>query len=133
MTDLPTLAATLLVNFRTICFPWSDACSMPPAPSHEEWWRAAKARRAEQLAVEAYRRQLRQRLHDGHHRFLDNLERDPEGGWRLHIFVADDAALSMLDGITDQECGPGDPVSFDPEEFVMERLGYLNQSASDFE
>ena len=85
------------------------------------------------MAVEAYQRQLRQRLRDGHHRFLDHLERDPEGGWRLHIFVEDDSALSMLDGIADRECGPGDPVSFDPEQFVMEWLGALNQSAPDVE
>ena len=133
MTDLPTLAATLLANFRTIHFPRSEDRSTPPVPGRPDWFATAKARRAERLAVEAYRRQLRQRLHDGHHRFLDHLEPDPEGGWRLHIFVEDDGALSLLDGITDQECGPGDPVSFDPEQFVMERLGYLNQSDSDFE
>jgi hypothetical protein len=31
-------------------------------------------------------------------------------------------ALALLDGLDDKRCEPGDPVDFDPEEFVMERL-----------
>ena len=91
MTDLPTLAATLLANFRTIHFPRSEDRSTPSASSRPDWFTTAKARRAERLAVEAYRRQLRQRLHDGHHRFLDHLEPDPrvDGGstssWRMMV------------------------------------------------
>ena len=61
----------------------------------------------------------------GHHRFLHHLEPDPAGGWRLHFFVADDAALTLLDELTEGACGPGDPVSFNPEEFVSERLRHL--------
>ena len=134
MTDIPPLAATLLRNFRTLHFPRSEVRSTPSVPSRSDWLTTAKACRAERLAVDSYQRQVRQRLHDGHHRFLDRLEPDPEGGgWRLHIFVEDNGALSLLDGITDQECGRGDPVHFDPEQFFMERIGYLNQSDSGFE
>ena len=59
------------------------------------------------------------------------MEPDPEGGWRLHIFVADKAALSLLDELTEWECGPGDPVSFDPEEFVAGDLRDLLPYCSD--
>jgi hypothetical protein len=134
MTAHSTLAATLIANFRTIRFPWSDACSMPPAPSHSDWWRTAKARRAHRLAVDVYRRELRQRLaKNGSHLLLDLLEADPDGGWRLHIFVADDLALSILADISERTCGPGDPVDFDPEEFVMQRIGGLGWMDSDSE
>jgi hypothetical protein len=133
MTHLPTIAAALLANFRTIHFPRPEDLATPSVPSRSDWFATAKACRVERIAVDSYQRQVGQRLHDGHHRFLSHPEPDGEGGWRLHIFVEDDGALSLLDGITDRECGPGDPVSFDPEQFVMERLGYQNQSDADFE
>ena len=34
-------------------------------------------------------------------------------------FVADDAALPLLDELTEGACGLGDPVSFDAEKFVL--------------
>jgi hypothetical protein len=40
----------------------------------------------------------------------------------LHLFFADDAALLLLDQIIGKRCGAGDPVSFDPEDFVREQL-----------
>ena len=42
--------------------------------------------------------------------------------WRLHILVLDEGALPLLDGIDGRRCESGDPVDFDPEEFVIERL-----------
>ena len=33
--------------------------------------------------------------------------------------------LPLLDELADGACGPGDPVAFDPEEFVLERLQHL--------
>jgi hypothetical protein len=36
--------------------------------------------------------------------------------------VADDTAMLLLDEIAGERCGPGDPASFDPKEFVMEQL-----------
>jgi hypothetical protein len=60
------------------------------------------------------------------------MESDPEGGWRLHIFVADEAALTLLDELAEWECGPGDAVSFDPEEFVAGRLRDLFSHSADY-
>jgi hypothetical protein len=118
MTDLPTL----LANFRTIHFQPSEEC-FPRAPTHWDWWQAAKARRADRQTVFDYREHLRDALIvHGHCEFLGRVEPDPDGGWRLHLFVADDAAMLLLDRITEGRCGAGDPASFDPEEFVRERL-----------
>jgi hypothetical protein len=118
MTDLASLASTLLANFRTIVMPGQE-----DDPNPSDWWGAARARRAEKCAVYAYRDHIRGELvRDGHHRFLHHLEPDPEGGWRLHLFVTDDLALALLDQITEGQCGTGDPVSFDPEEFVRGQL-----------
>jgi hypothetical protein len=118
MTDLASLAATLLANFRTVVIP-----GQKDDPNPSDWWGAAKVRRAEKRAVYAYRDHIRDELvrHD-HYRFLQHLESDPEGGWRLHVFVADDLALARLYQITEGQCGTGDPVSFDPEEFAREQL-----------
>ena len=75
-----------------------------------------KARRAAHRAAHAHRDRLRQGLVEhGYRCFLDRMEADPAGGWRLHFFVADEAALTLLDELTEGACGPGDPVSFDPE------------------
>ena len=61
-----------------------------------------KARRADHRAAYACRDRLCQVLVEhGHHRFLHHLEPDPEGGWRLHFFVADDAGLALLDELTE--------------------------------
>lgn len=122
MSDLQTLAAKMLTNFRT-----SHLCSedgLPRSQTHSDWWQAAKARIAYRRAVRAFRDELRADLIEhGHHQFFDHLEPDPEGGWRLHIFLADDAAASLLDEIGGELCVMGDPVALDPEERVRECLG----------
>jgi hypothetical protein len=129
MTDLATLAATLLANFRTLHIPGSRRGHQ----SSGDWWTTAKARRAEHRAAYACRDQIRRELVDhGHNRLLHYMEPDPEGGWRLHFFVADDAALILLDELTDGICGPGESVSFDPEEFVSERIGHLIEDDIDY-
>ena len=118
MTDFPSLAATLLANFRTIRFPATEEC-FPRSSTHRDWWSAAKARHADRQTVYDYRDRLRNALiAHGHREFLDRMEPDPDGGWRLHLFVADDAAMHLLGEITEGRCDPGDPASFDPEEFV---------------
>ena len=43
------------------------------------------------LAATNFAREL---VEHGHHRFLHHLEPDPAGGWRLHIFAADDTVLT---------------------------------------
>jgi hypothetical protein len=85
-----------------------------------------KARRAEKRGVYDLRDRLRRVLIQHHHRFMDHLEPDPDGGWRLHIFVLDADALPLLDAIEGRRCEVGDPVDFDPEEFVIERLRELD-------
>ena len=84
------------------------------------------ARRAAHRAVHAHRERLRQGLvQHGYRCFLDRLEPDRDGGWRLHFFVADDAALRLLDELTEGACGPGDTLSFDAEKFVLQHIRYL--------
>jgi hypothetical protein len=133
MTDLPTLAATLLANFRTIRFPRTEEC-IPRSPTHWDWWQAAKARRADRQAVYDYRQRLRHELiAHGHHEFLDHVELGPDGGWRLHVFVVDDAAMLLLDRTTEGRCRAGDPASFNPDKFVQEQLeeGAIQPSLSE--
>jgi hypothetical protein len=128
MTDLVTLADILLANFCTVRIPSPDGREEQPT----DWWAKAKARRAESRAAHASRdRLLRRLVEHGHHRFLHHLEPDPVGGWRLHIFLADDTVLTLLDELTEGACGPGDPVAFDPEEFVSERLRGLIANDTD--
>ena len=120
MTDLLTLAAKMLANFRTIRIPSSE----DGLQTHSDFWQAAKARMADRRAAYAYRDELRAAMVEhGHRRFFDHLEPDPEGGWRLHLFFADHAAASLLDEIGEELCLLGDPVALDPEECVRERLG----------
>ena len=123
MTDLLTLATTMLGNFRTIRIPSPDDC-LPRRPTHLDWWQVAKARIAARRTAHAYRDEVRAALvRLGHRRVLDNLEPDPEGGWRLHLFLGDDAAVSVLEEIANELCVLGDPLTLDPEEFVREQLG----------
>ena len=124
MTDLQTLVRHLLANFRTIRLP----AEVPPSrPNLQpcDWWAMAKAHRAEKRVLYNFRDRLRRVLIQHRHRFIDCQEPDPEGGWRLHILVLDKDALPLLDGIDGRRCEAGDPVDFDPEEFVIERLREL--------
>jgi hypothetical protein len=121
ITDLTALAAVLLANFRTVRIPAPDGLQRPS----DDWWVTAKALRAEKRAAYACRDRLRRELTDHSHPLSDCLEADPDGGWRLHIFVADEAAVALLDTITQDACGPGDPVTLDPEEFISEQLRRL--------
>jgi hypothetical protein len=133
MTDLPTLAATLLANFRTIRFPPTEEY-FPRSQAHWDWWQAAKVRRADRQAVYDYRQRIRYELIEhGHHQFLDHVEFGPDGGRRLHVFAADDAAMLLLERITEGRCGAGDPANFNPDEFVQEQLeeGALQSSLSE--
>jgi hypothetical protein len=91
----------------------------------------AKARRAEKRGVYDLRDRLRRVLTQHRHRFIDHQEPDPEGGWRIHIFVLDEDALLLLDGIDGRRCEPGDPVDFAAEEFLIERLPELDWSEPD--
>ena len=124
MSDLQTLARHLLANFRTIRLP-AEALPVQPNLEPTDWWAMAKARRAEKRVLYDLRDRLRRVLNQHHHRFIDYQEPDPEGGWRFHVFALEEDALALLDGIDGVRCDPGDPVDFDPEEFVIERLREL--------
>ena len=124
MSDPQTLVRHLLANFRTIRLP-AEVPPVRPTLQPSDWWAMAKARLAEKRVLYNLRDRLRRVLIEHRHRFIDCWEPDPEGGWRLHIFVLDDDALPLLDGIDGRRCEPGDPVDFDPEEFVIERLREL--------
>jgi hypothetical protein len=124
MTDIETLANSLLANFRTVRVP-ADALPTRPDLQPTDWWAMAETQLAEKRVVYNLRDRLRRILIQHRHRFIDRLEPGPEGGWRIHIFVIDADALTLLDGIDGRRCEPGDPVDFDPEEFVIERLREL--------
>jgi hypothetical protein len=133
MTDLPALATTLLANCRTVRFPryepvWNvlDDDDLAPDARHRC---IGHALRCEELLVRCHRFNLRQRLIEaGHHQFLDLVEAGSAGGWHLHIFCANDAAIALLISITDCMVSPGDPVRFDPNAFVERRLERLKKS-----
>jgi hypothetical protein len=127
MTDLLTLAATLLANFRTIRLPPDDQ-PRQPSPSAPNWLQLAKARLASRRAAYAARdRILRELVAQGYHRFLHHVEPDPLGGWRLHLFAADAGAIPLLERIADGKIASGQPVDFNPEEFLKERLRRLQR------
>jgi hypothetical protein len=127
MTDIETLANDLLANFRTFRLP-PEALPARPDPEPTDFWAMAKARRAEKRVLYDLRDRLRRVLIQHRHRFFDHLEPDPEGGWRIHVFVLDGDALALFDGIDGRRCEPGDPVDFDPEEFVIEQLREVDWS-----
>ena len=124
MSDLQTLASYLLANFRTIRLR-AEALPVQPNLEPTDWWAMAKARRAEKRVVYDLRDRLRRVLNQHHHRFIDYQEPDAEGGWRFHVFALEEDALAVLEDIDGVRCDPGDPVDFDPEEFVIQRLHEL--------
>jgi hypothetical protein len=133
MIDLTTLATTLLANFCTVRFPryrpvWNVLDDEDLAPDARNRC-LGHALRCEELLIRCHRFILRQGLAEaGHHRFLDRLEADPAGGWRIHLFLLDRDGIPLLVSITDGAVGPGDPVRFDPKAFVERRLQRLKKS-----
>jgi hypothetical protein len=88
MTDLPTLAATLLANFVTVRTPRRERSGswLDPDPSlrrHIESRSIALA--GETLIARCHRTCLRGHLLEHEHRaFFDRLEGGGREGWRLH-------------------------------------------------
>ena len=115
MTDLPTLAATLLTNFATIRLRrcerlWTWAVEDPSARPLLQVATDYAAR--SKLILGCNRQYLRQRLlDDGHRAFFDRLEGDGPHGWRLHFFCLDPSAIAVLYDAGLGECGPGETVS----------------------
>ena len=79
--------------------------------------------------MSCHRQHLQHRLlYQGHREFFDRLEGGGPDGWRLHFFCRDRAAIGVLYNIGVGECGPGNAVTFDPEQFVMDRLDQLDRT-----
>jgi hypothetical protein len=133
MTDLSPLATTFLTNFVTVRFSRYQPVWMVlddenlPVDARNRC--LGHALRCEELLIRCHRFNLCQGLAEaGHRRFFDLVEADPAGGWRVHLFLADDAAIGLVVSITDGMVGPGDPVRFDPKALVERRLQRLNKS-----
>ena len=132
--DLRTLAPALLANFMTVCLPVSERVwafrewDLPPAAYNRCQENAV---RCDRIVIGCHRNLLRFGLHEhGHRHFLDRLERTVGGDWRIHLFLADEAAVQLVPSLTPLEVGPGDPIRFDPQAFVKWRLrqiGILHQ------
>jgi hypothetical protein len=125
MTDLPTLAATLLSNFATIRLRRREKLltwpvSVLPLDLHCK---------VLEITLGCNRQYLRQRLlDDGHRAFFDRLEGDGLDGWRLHFFCLDPSAIPVLHNAGVGKCGPGDPVTLNPEKFIARRLRQLERA-----
>jgi hypothetical protein len=130
MTDLTTLASALLANFITVRFPRFE----PPQP---EWVDLRSTRaiqrlvgglRTDWLIIQCHLLRIRCELAEhGFMRFLDRIEADARRGWRIHLFCLDKAAARIIAEISGESCGPGSPVRFDPQKFVLRRLGNLQR------
>jgi hypothetical protein len=132
MTDLSPIAAVLLANFATVRIPRCDRLRWRPDsdPSLRRDIESVSATLVgERFVAGCHRGQLRQRLlDDGHRAFFDRVEGGGPDGWRLHFFCYDPATVLLLHDIQVGTCGPGDPVAFDAEKFVMHHLHRLERS-----
>jgi hypothetical protein len=132
MTDLASIATTLLANFATVRIPRCERLWAWPEPDPSPRLRlrlVANALAGETLIGSCYRQCVRCHLLEaGHRAFFDRIEGGGPDGWRLHFFCLDPAAVALLSGIGLGQCGPGDPVSFDAENFVMHHLHRLERS-----
>jgi len=131
MTDLSALKATMLANFITVRF-----------GRYEHVWTVLEedlafdvrvrclnhALRAEILSIRCHRANLRAALfRERHRQFLDYVEGDPGGRWRIHLFLGDEDAIVLLPKITTGYVGCGDPVAFDPRAFIERRLSCIEK------
>ena len=124
MTNLSTLAATLLTNFATIRLPTCERLWTWPVSDRSLDLQC----KVLEITLGCNRLYLRQRLlDDGYRAFFDRLEGDGPHGWRLHFFCLDRSAVTALHDADPGECGPGEPVRFDAEEFVIRRLRQLER------
>jgi hypothetical protein len=48
-------------------------------------------------------------------------------GWRIHLFLADGAAIGLLPQITDGSVGSGNPIKLEPRRFVEGRLQSISK------
>jgi hypothetical protein len=126
MSNLQTLAATLLTNFATVRIPRCESLwiSSVPNPSPKHRIRLlSRALAGETLIMSCHRQHLRYRLLEpGHRAFFDRIEGGGPDGWRFHFFCLDQTAVSVLYNIGVGECGTGNAVTFDPRAVKCSQL-----------
>jgi hypothetical protein len=131
MTDLASIAATLLANFATVRIPRCERLWIWPVADASPRLHAtllASALAGENLIVGYQRQCVRFRLLEaGHCAFFDRTEGGGPDGWRLHFFCYHPATVLVLHDIPVGQCGPGDPVTFDAERFIMHHLRRLER------
>jgi hypothetical protein len=101
-------------DFRTVRVP---GLSSPLPEPTDEWVAVQRRLVGRRIAVEG-RDLLGRFLTEAGYRFQTYSEEDVDGEWRLHFF-ASKAALAYLEQITGPTCGPGDPIDFDPSDFLV--------------
>lgn len=131
MTDLAPIAATLLANSATVRIPRCERLwtSPEPDPSPRLGERLLETTLAgETLIGSCYRQCVRCHLLEaGHSAFFDRMEGGGPDGWRLHFFCLDPSAIKLLHRIPVGQCGPANPMTFDPDRFVMHHLRRLER------
>lgn len=129
--DPSALTATLLMNFVTVQFPRADILRriVDQGVSPQGRTRCQEhAAKADALAIGFRRQALRSALLSlGYREFMDFLEPDPNGGWRLHLFLVNPDAVPAVPQITDGSVGPGDPVKVDPHKWVERRVAHMRR------
>jgi hypothetical protein len=132
MTDITPIAAALLANFATVRIPKCERLWTWPVDDSSPRLRArllADALAGGTLIGGCYRQHVRCHLLEaGYRAFFDRIEGGGTDGWRLHFFCLDPSAIQLLHDIPVGQCGPGDPVTFDPERFVLHHLRRLERS-----
>jgi hypothetical protein len=109
----PTRNGTGFTDFRTVRVPGLSS----PLPAPKDEWAAVERRLVgRRIAVEG-RDLLGRFLAEAGYRFQTYSEEDVDGEWRVHFF-ASKAALTYLEQIVGPTCGPGDPIDFDPSDFL---------------
>src|SRR4051794_17944591 len=102
--DFTTLATTLLANHVTVRFPRTEYVWTFLERDLDPDVRMkclGTALRCEELCVRSYRLVLRCGLIDaGHRQFLDRLEGEAHGGWRIHLFLPNEDAVRSVPSIT---------------------------------
>ena len=112
-TKSPARNRTGFTDFRTVRVP--GLSSPLPAPK-DEWVAMQRRLDGRRIAVEG-RDLLGRFLTEAGYRFQTYSEEDVDGQWRLHFF-ASKVALTYLEQIAGWTCGPGDPIDFDPSDFL---------------
>jgi hypothetical protein len=131
MFDPSALRTTMLANFVTVRYPRCEevwAILEEHLPFDVRIRCLGHALRAELLIVRCHRQNLRVALsQEGYREFLDYVEGDPSGGWRIHLFLRDADAIALVPSITTGDVGLGNPIGFDPQVFIERRLSCIEK------